>query len=240
MSLVIAAACVFNNYLDRDIDKKMQRTRRRALVIGTISPQSALIYASILYLLGSLILLIFTNWLVFGLGVLSIFLYVAIYGLAKRRTVYSTLLGSIPGAAPPAAGYLAVTNHIDGATVILFLCLVFWQMPHFYAIAMYRYKDYKAAGLPVLTVRKGMAAAKIQIMLYIAAFTVTAALLSALGYAGYVYLVAVLVMGTYWFWRGLQGYKSSPSEKWGRKMFLVSLIVTFSFSLVLSINSWVP
>jgi heme o synthase len=240
MSLVIAAACVFNNYLDRDIDKKMKRTKKRALATGLISTRSALVYASILYLGGSLILGIFTNWLVFSLGVISIFFYVVIYGWAKRQSVYSTLVGSIPGAAPPVAGYLAVTNHIDAAAVILFLILVFWQMPHFYAIAMYRYRDYKAAGLPVLPVKYGMKAAKLQILAYVAAFTVVCAMLTIFGYTGYIYLGVVTGLGLYWLWRGLQSYKSSTDEKWGRQMFLTSLIVTLGLSFMLSISNWLP
>jgi heme o synthase len=239
MSLVMASACVFNNYIDRDIDKKMARTQKRALPAGRISPGAAFSYAAVLCAAGLSILAVFTNWLVFGLGVMTLIFYVVFYGIGKRRSRHGTLIGAIPGAAPPAAGYLAVTNHIDSAAVILFLTLVLWQMPHFYAIAMYRYKDYQAAGLPVLPIVKGMRAARAQIIAYIAAFTLSAGLLSVFGYTGYVYLVVVLALGVYWLTKGLRTYKISD-EKWGRQMFLTSLIVTLGLSIITAIGARLP
>ncbi|MGH7157188.1 MAG: heme o synthase [Candidatus Saccharimonadales bacterium] len=240
MSLVIASACVFNNYIDRGIDQKMDRTSKRALVIGQISGHAALVYASLLGTAGFLILAFFTNWLVFGIGLISIFFYVVLYGLAKRHSVHGTLVGSVPGATPPVAGYLAVTDHLDGAAVILFLTLVLWQMPHFYAIAMYRYKDYKAAGLPVLPVKLGMKAAKRQIMAYIVAFTAVATLLTVFGYTGYIYLAAALALGIYWLWRGYSSYNVLSDERWGRRMFFSSLIVTLGISVAIALGALLP
>lgn len=236
LALVIASAGVFNNYLDKDIDKKMARTRGRALASGRIVPAKALIYASVLGAGGFLILGIFTNRLVLGLAAAALVFYVVIYGAAKRRTVHSTLIGSLPGAVPPAAGYLAVTGRLDGGALLVFLILVFWQMPHFYAIAMYRFKDYQAAGLPVLTVRSGMAAARIQIMAYIVLFTIAAALLTVFGYTGYIYLAAILLLGIYWFATGLKSYRLKDKD-WGRKMFIASLKVTVVLSLAIAAGS---
>lgn len=239
LALVIASACVYNNYLDRGIDKQMVRTSKRALVIGSVSQTSALIYATVLGVIGLAVLAAFTNWRVFISALVAIFFYVIVYGLAKRRSVHGTLVGSIPGAIPPVIGYLAVTNRVDSAAVILFLILVFWQMPHFYAISMYRYKDYKAAGLPVLAVKKGMAAARRQIILYIIGFIVAAASLTFAGYTGYIYLAAVLVLGLYWLGRGIQKYKLDD-EKWGRLMFLTSLVVNLAISVSIALGGHLP
>lgn len=239
ISLVIASACVFNNYIDRGIDKKMERTRKRAIAAGKISKLAALSYATILGSAGFLILALFTNWLVFGLGAIAEIFYVIFYGLAKRRTVHGTLVGSIPGAAPPAAGYLAVTNHIDAGAVLVFLVLVFWQMPHFYAIAMYRFKDYKAAGLPVLTVVKGMRQARLQIMVYILLFTLSGLLLSIFGYTGYIYLAGVLALGIYWFMKGYLAYGMADKD-WGRRIFLVSLVVNLGWSILAAAGGRLP
>lgn len=231
LSLVIASACVYNNYLDRNIDKKMARTSKRAIVTGSVSKSAALIYATGLGIVGFIILAWFTNWLVFTVALTAVIFYVILYGLAKRRTVHGTLVGSIPGAAPPVIGYLAVTNHIDSAAIILFLILVFWQMPHFYAISMYRHKDYKAAGLPVLAVKKGMAAARYQILIYIFAFTAAAALLSVYGYTGLIYRVVVILLGVYWLYQGFKNWRMRD-EAWGRRMFFTSLIVTLGWSIL--------
>lgn len=239
MSLVMASACVFNNYIDKDIDKKMSRTQNRATATGTISGFAAIIYALLLGALGFIVLGIFTNWLVFGLGAIAIFSYVVLYGLAKRATVHGTLIGSIPGATPPAAGYLAVTNHIDAGAILLFLTLVCWQMPHFYAISMYRYKDYKTAGLPVLAVKKGMLAARRQIIAYVFIFTIVAALLSTCGYAGIFYRVIVILLGAYWLYTGIQGWDLAD-KAWGKRMFLASLKVMMFWSVMVAFGSRLP
>jgi heme o synthase len=239
MSLVIASACVFNNYIDRGIDAKMERTKTRAIAAGKVGPIAAITYASLLGITGFAILGLFTNWLVFAVGLISIIFYVIIYGWAKRDSVYSTLVGSIPGAAPPVAGYLAVTNHVDSAAALLFLVLVCWQMPHFYAISMYRYKDYKRAGLPVLAVKKGMAAARRQIVGYIIAFTVTAALIGGLGYAGDIYIGVVIGLGVWWLYKAARGWKLTD-EKWGRQLFFASLIVNLGWSVITALGSRLP
>jgi protoheme IX farnesyltransferase len=239
LALVIASACTFNNYLDRGIDQKMKRTKSRALVIGTISSRAALIYGTLLGICGYFILAAFTNWLVVGAAALAQFVYVILYGLAKRRTIYSTLIGAVPGAIPPVVGYLALTNRVDSAAVILFLILVFWQLPHFYSIGLYRYKDYKAAGLPILPVIKGETAAKRQIIGYILAFTASATLLSIYGYSGYIYLAAALVLGFGWLSVGIKNYHIS-GKLWGRQMFLLSLVVNLGISILIAFGWALP
>lgn len=236
-SLVIASGCVFNNYIDRDIDQKMARTRKRALVLGTVSKQQALSYATVLGFVGFVILVIYTNWLTCLIGLLALFFYVVVYGYAKRRSVHGTIVGSLPGAASIVAGYTAVTGRLDSATLILFLMLVTWQMPHFYAIALYRYDDYTAAQLPVLPVQKGIKAAKLQIMLYIAAFTAAAALLSLSGYASHIFLAVVTLLGIIWLGLGFKSYSSSNYKKWGQNMFRFSLLVITVLCLTLSVDS---
>jgi protoheme IX farnesyltransferase len=241
MSAVIASACVFNNYIDRDIDKRMARTKKRALVSGVINGRNALIYATILGIVGFLILVSWVNLLVAAIGLVAFIDYIVLYGLAKRRSLHGTLVGAIAGAAPIVAGYCAVTDHFNGAALILFLILACWQMPHFYAIAMYRFDDYKAAGLPVLPVKKGRRATKIQIVLYVIAFGVATGLLTVFGYTGYGYLIIMLLLSLAWLWLGLQGFqKDNNDKKWARQMFLFSLVMILALSVMLSLNSLLP
>jgi protoheme IX farnesyltransferase len=240
-SLVIASGCVFNNYIDRGIDHKMARTKKRALVSGTISGPSALIYASILGVAGFAALALYTNWLTVGVGAVGYFFYIVMYSLWwKRKSMFGTIVGSVSGAVPPVAGYTAVTGHFDAAAAILFFILVFWQMPHFYAIAMYRRDEYAAAGVPVLPVKKGMHYAKIQIVLYIVAFIITASLLTVLGYTGYIYLAVMVVLGLAWLRQGLRTFHSGDDKRWGRKMFFFSLIVTLGTAAMLSTGALLP
>lgn len=240
IALVIASACVCNNYIDRGIDKAMARTKRRALVTGVVSGRNALIYATILGLSGCLLLGIYTNRLTLMIGITAFIFYVVLYGLAKRRSVWGTVVGSVPGAAPVVAGYVAVTDRLNSDTLLLFLILTLWQMPHFYAIAMYRFQDYKAAGLPVLPVKKGMAHAKLQILLYAAAFTIACGMLTVFGYTGYTYLVVMSLLSLYWLYLGLKSFRVSSDKVWGRKMFLFSLVVIMGLSFMLALDHWLP
>lgn len=238
--LIIASGCVFNNYIDRGIDAKMARTSKRALVSGNIPVANAIIYGTVLGLLGFIILAIYTNWITVGLGAIGLFFYVVVYGYAKRKSVHGTLVGTIPGATPTVAGYCAVTNSLDAGAVILFLIMVTWQMAHFYSIAMYRFKDYKAAGVPVLPVVKGMAATKFQIVAYTLGFISATSALFAYGYTGFVYLFVMLGIGTAWLLKGIRDFENNDDVLWGRKMFLFSLIVLLLFSLTISLNVVLP
>ncbi|HSX00297.1 MAG TPA: heme o synthase [Patescibacteria group bacterium] len=238
IALVIACGCVYNNYIDRGIDVKMARTKKRALVKGTISNRSALIYGTVLGVLGFIVLASFTNSLTVILGIAALTVYVILYGVAKRRSVHGTLIGSIAGALPPLAGYTAVSNHIDAAAVLVFLIVTLWQMPHFYSIAIFRFDDYKAAGLPVLPVEKGIRVAKIQILLYVVAFVVATSLLTILGYTGYIYLAVASILGCKWLWLAIQGFKANDDKKWARKMFFTSLLVISILSVTISVDAW--
>lgn len=237
-SLVIASGCVFNNYLDRDIDQHMERTKKRALVKGDIATTSALVFGTVLGVLGIGFLAWFTNWLTVFIGITGFIFYVGIYTYSKRHTVHNTLIGSISGAVPPLAGYCAVTGRLDMGAVLLFLIIAIWQMPHFYAIAMYRLQEYGAAKVPVLPAVKGMQTTKIYILAYIAAFTVAAVLLTVFGYTGYVYLAVMLIAGLAWFWKGFSGFKTVSDEVWGKGMFRFSLIVTLVFSIMISVSAF--
>lgn len=238
MSLVIASACVLNNYIDRGLDAKMARTRRRAMVRGLVSARQAFIYAASMGVLGLAVLLMWANLLTAGIGLAALVAYVLVYGYAKRRSPVGTLVGTVPGAAPPVAGYTAVTGHLDGAALLLFLILVFWQMPHFYAIAIYRFKDYKAAGLPVMPVSRGVGATKLRILAYIAGFAAVTPLLWIYGYSGVVYLAAVLALGLAWLGLAVKGFRSGDDQRWARNMFLFSLAVLSLTAAAIGVDSF--
>jgi heme o synthase len=152
--LVMASGCVFNNVWDRQADSKMERTKNRALVTGEISTTNALAYGTVLGLIGFGLLYFYTNALTTLIAAIGFAFYVLVYTPLKHRTVYGTLLGAVAGAVPPVVGYCAVTNELDIGAWLLFLILVVWQMPHFYAIGINRFDDYKAAGIPICQCKK--------------------------------------------------------------------------------------
>jgi protoheme IX farnesyltransferase len=225
LAFIMASACVFNNYIDRQVDKKMERTKNRALATGLVSEHNAILFAIVLGLIGNLILWLYTNLLTVLVAGSGFFVYVVLYSLWKCRTVYGTAIGSIAGAVPPVVGYCAVSNHFDSGALILFTMLVLWQMPHFFAIALYHFDDYVAAKIPVLPVQKGMLRTKIHMMLYIFGFIFTAMLLTIFDYTGYIYLVVTMSIGVAWLGLCLKGFKSNNDQVWGKHMFRLSLLM---------------
>jgi heme o synthase len=233
LAFVMASACVLNNYIDLQIDKKMERTKNRQLVRGLISEKHAIIFASFLGLLGGVILFVFTNLLTLAIAGVGFFVYVVLYSLWKGRTIYGTAIGSIAGAVPPVVGYCAVSNRFDLGAFILFAMMVLWQMPHFFSIALYHFNDYKAAKIPVLPVEKGVLRTKIHMAVYIPAFIFAAILLTVFNYTGYAYMIVAIVIGLIWFALCLQGFKSTNDKAWGRQMFYASLLMIGSICLTI-------
>ena len=237
ISLVMASGCVFNNFIDRDIDALMERTKNRALVKGTISLRSVLVFATLLGVAGITTLFIHTNTLTALAALFGFFAYVVLYSLwSKRQSVYGTTVGSISGAVPPVVGYLAVINNLDLGAIILFLILVLWQMPHFFAIAIYRLEDYAKAGIPVLPVKKGIRATKIQMMAYITLFILATLALSVFGYVGYSYFFVMILLGIVWLSFSIKGFYATNDKLWARKMFIFSIIILIIFSIMIAFD----
>ena len=239
-ALVIASACVLNNVLDRDIDKRMKRTAKREVASGTINAPNALVFCVIIGLGGFALLFFLTNIVTLLLGVLAYVWYVAIYGLAKRTTAYSTVIGGVAGALPPVAGYTALTGTIDAAAIILFLILFFWQLPHFYAIAMFRQKDYAEAKLPIWSVKYGLKNTKVQILVSAVLFASVVPWLTIFGYTGIVYLVLSLGLALAWVIKGIKIYRSVDDIKWARTMFGISLMVLLSMCVLVAVGGYLP
>lgn len=236
-SMVVGSGCVFNNYIDKDIDSKMERTMRRGFVLKTVHVPKSLIFATFLGMIGVSLLHVFTNWYAVFFAVFGFFVYVCLYSLKfKRSSVHGTLIGSASGACPPVIGYVAVTNHMDGCAVVLFLIYCIWQLPHSYAIATYRKEDYQAANIPVLPVVKGIASGRKYIIAYIALCLLSMCALTVLGYTGYVYLVAMLGLNGYWLYVAITGYKEGQQVAWGKRLFLMSIIIIMAFSVLISLN----
>lgn len=181
------------------------------------------------------------NPLACWLGVMGFVVYVGVYSLyMKRHSVYGTLIGSLSGAAPPVIGYCAVTGEFDSGALILLAIFSLWQMPHSYAIAIFRFKDYQAANIPVLPVVKGISVAKNHITLYIIAFAIATLMLTLGGYAGYKYLIVAAAVSVWWLGMALRGYKVEDDKVWARKLFGFSIIAITALSVMMSVDFMVP
>lgn len=238
ISSIIAAGCVFNNIIDRDIDQIMERTKERVMVKGLLTKRIAFTYGVVLTVVGCILLWVYANFLTVVVAVVGLFFYVVVYTLGfKRTSVHGTLIGSISGAIPPVVGYCAVTNQLDAGALILFLMLSIWQMPHSFAIAIFRFDDYLSAGIPVLPVKKGIYYAKVNMVLYVCFFTIISSLLTMFGYTGFYYLATSLAIGLWWVRLAIRGFKAENDRVWARKMFGFSIIAITILSIVMSLDA---
>lgn len=237
ISLIIAGSCVINNIIDRDIDALMERTKHRELVLGVIALRHAYIYAATLTALGILSLYFYTNTLTLFAALIGVFFYVVCYSLyAKRRSVLGTLVGSVSGAMPPVVGYLAVAGSVDTGAILLFLILSVWQMPHSYAIAVYRLDDYRKAKIPVLPVARGMMRTKIETLIYTLLFLVLTHLLYFTGYAGKPYLLIMSIATVLWVLFSAYGFFQYDDRTWAKRMFAASILIVTIFSAAIAIQ----
>ena len=240
VALIIGSGCTLNNIIDKDIDARMERTRNRAIITGKISTKGAIIFAVILLILGSFILGLLTNTITMLIAWFGLVTYSLIYSWAKRITVYSTLIGSLSGAMPILGGYTAAKGHIGLAGIILVFILACWQMAHFYAIGLYRKKDYETANLPIWSVVKGDWSTQIQVVAFITLFTAALASLFVLGYVAYSYLAVILIAGMYWLWQSIASIDKQNSVAWGKKVFNSSLVIILVTSVMLALGPILP
>ncbi|MBC7512603.1 protoheme IX farnesyltransferase [Candidatus Saccharibacteria bacterium] len=233
--LVIASACVANNYMDRGIDAKMKRTKSRPSVTGEVSLVSAMIFTGLLLVAGFVLLVVFTNAWVVGIGAAAYILYVFVYGWAKRTTIHSTLVGAIPGALPVMAGHVAIVGEPTVGSWLLFLVVFTWQMPHFYAISIFRKKEYKAAHIPVLGVVKSFSIVRAHIAVYMAAYLASITALISLNVIGAPAGTLLLIGAAAWF---IVYARTSIADevKWARAVFATSLILALLLLVASVIN----
>ncbi|XZV42089.1 heme o synthase [Acinetobacter baumannii] len=240
-TLVVASGCVVNNVIDQDIDTKMQRTQNRALVKKTISPTVALVYAFVLGVMGFSILWFGVNGYAFLFAMIGFIVYVGFYSLwTKRTSIHQTVIGSISGASPPVIGYTAVTHQFDVAALLLFLAYALWQMPHSWAIAIYRFDDYKNAGIPILPVARSIYRTKIECVIYILLFAVVLNGLYCFGYTNVFFLITFNALTAYWFYLSIIGFKAENDQLWAKRFFLYSVILITLLSLSFSFTYQSP
>ncbi|MCM3706458.1 MULTISPECIES: heme o synthase [Cytobacillus] len=231
-SLVMGAAGAFNNLYDRDIDSIMKRTQSRPTVTGEITTKQVLWLASLMSVFG-ILALAFTTPLAGLLGFLGLFFYVVPYTMwSKRKTIYNTEIGSISGAMPPLIGWAAIHPDITHPAILgLFIITIIWQMPHFYAIAIRKHDEYKAANVPMLPVVKGVRRTYIQTNVYLVILIGISFLLGTLSTG---LMLVALLLGIAWLTLSIYGYKRMDPEKWAKSLFIFSLVhMTVLFSTVI-------
>lgn len=195
IGMASGSAAAFNHVLDRRIDEKMARTRRRPLPTGHLSLRQAVIFATLLGLGSMLVLAWCVNGLTASLTFCSLIGYAMVYTLwLKRATPQNIVIGGAAGAAPPVLGWVAVTNHVDPQALLLFLIIFTWTPPHFWALAIARRDDYAKVGIPMLPVTHGIPYTRLQILLYTILLVLSTLLPYLTGMSGFVYLAAAIAL----------------------------------------------
>lgn len=232
-TLVMAGALMLNNWYEVDLDKEMLRTKNRPTVTGHFSLKAVFIAGLFCSVLG-LVLLLFTTLEATIYAFLGWFTYVVLYTFwSKRRYTLNTIIGSVSGAFTPLIGWAAIEPAYHIVPIVLFILLFLWQIPHTFAIAIRRYEEYKAAGVPMLPVVAGFEITKRQAVIYIACLLPLPFLLSSLGL---VFMIIAFLLNVCWLVIGVRGFFTDDDKKWANMNFYFSLmyltVVFFTMMIV--------
>jgi protoheme IX farnesyltransferase len=221
--LTAGSANAFNQYLERDIDEKMQRTRSRPLPARSVEPTRALVFAIVLGIVGFVWLWTVVNLLSALLAVAAIAFYVIVYTLLlKRSTPQNIVIGGAAGAAPVLIGWAAVTNTVGAPAWVMFAIVFLWTPPHFWALAMRYRDDYAAAGVPMLPVVRGDRSTTFQILIYALVLVAATLVLSPVGGLGVLYSTAAVALGIGFVYRAVQ-LRTDPSGQRAFGLFKYSI-----------------
>lgn len=230
VSLIIGSACVVNCIMDRFADAKMERTKNRPLPRGEVSVRAAVLYAIILAAVGVIIVVLTANWVVLAVALVCHSTYTALYGFVKRRSWVSTMVGTIPGTLPAVAGYAAIDPTMPLGAWLLALLILVWQLPHFYALALYRRDDYAKSGFPMISVVKSRKIVTSHIIVTALLYGVVAT--SLLLYSPVHVVPGIILFGSAAAWvTYVLVAKQRGSDAWARKVFGTSLYMPMAILL---------
>lgn len=231
--LIVASGCVFNNCIDRDLDRRMVRTCHRALALRAFPLQLALWYAALLGIVGALVLYIGDGMLTLSLGGIGWIVYVGLYSLwLKRRSHWGIVIGALAGAMPSVIGYCAAQGRFDRTAAALIIAYCLWQMAHSHAIALFRKDDVRAAGLPALAAHRAVR----HITGYAFAFALCTVGLGLMAQLNMLYFVIAVGFAGYWWVKGLLHKESESLSDWAHGMFRLSILIIMAFNLAIAVS----
>jgi len=247
---VIALICIavgagasgaLNMWYDADIDACMQRTARRPIPLGYVAPEEALTFGTILALGSVATLGLIINWVAASLLAFTIGFYVLVYTMwLKRRTPQNIVIGGAAGAFPPMIGWAAATGSVSLDSVTLFLIIFLWTPPHFWALALYRTRDYARAGVPMLPVVAGQDETRKQIVIYAALLLPVGLAPTVVGLAGGLYAVVAMGLGGIFLALALALYRTREgraADHAARRLFAFSILYLFALFATLLVES---
>lgn len=234
--LAAGGSGAINQYIDREDDQKMQRTQKRPIPAGRLTPAEGLAVGVGMALSSIYLMVAFVNWVAAVLTLLGIIYYVLIYSIfLKKTTVQNIVIGGGAGAIPPLVGWAAATGSLDIPSLFLFAVIFMWTPPHFWALALVREKDYARAGVPMLPVIRGARETRWQIMLYTIWLVGLTLLLPVFGLGGAVYLAGAAVLGLWLLGAAWRVWKKG-GNKLAWKMYRYSSMYLAFLFLVLMVD----
>ena len=217
IALASGSAAAFNHILDRQADAVMQRTHDRPLPTGSLTTTGALVFAFAIGILSMVILVAGVNVLTAVLTFISLIGYSVIYTVwLKHATPQNIVIGGAAGAAPPVLGWAAITGNVAPDALLLFLIIFLWTPPHFWALALYREKEYARAGIPMLPVTHGSRFTRLQILLYTVLLAAVTMMPFATHMSGWLYLAGAIplnIVFLYYAWKLYRHYSDALSRK---------------------------
>ncbi|HXR18867.1 MAG TPA: heme o synthase [Steroidobacteraceae bacterium] len=240
IALAAASAAAVNHVLDRQIDARMARTRRRPLPSGHLSHTQALGFALALAVASMALLVAFVNLLTAVLTFNALIVYAVVYTVwLKRTTPQNIVIGGAAGAAPPVLGWVAVTDHVSVQALLLFLIIFAWTPPHFWALAIARRHDYARAEIPMLPVTHGVEFTRRHVLLYTVILCVVTLLPFMIGMSGLIYLAAALALNARFLWLAI-ALKFGRRDELPMRMFRFSILYLMWLFLALLADHYLP
>lgn len=240
IGLAAASAAAVNHVVDHKIDSVMARTMRRPLPKGNVSIQAAIFFAFLLGALSMLILTWFVNVLTAVLTAVSLIGYGFVYSMfLKRATPQNIVIGGAAGAAPPVLGWTAVTGSLDPHSLLLFLIIFAWTPPHFWALAIYRCKDYASVDIPMLPVTHGIEFTRLHILLYTIVLSIVTILPFITYMSGLLYLVGAVLLDAGFLYYAIR-MLIDHSDRLAMKTFSYSIIYLMALFALLLVDHYIP
>jgi len=238
IALMAFGAAAINHLIDRRIDAHMRRTRNRPIPTQQLSILQAGVFALVLTIIGFLILIFMINSLTALLTLFTFIGYAFVYtAWLKHTTSQNIVIGGLSGAMPPLLGWVAVTGQMNPQALLLVLLIFLWTPPHFWALAIYRHEDYARAEVPMLPNTHGIEYTKLQILLYTILLSIASLLPFCINMSGWIYLIAVIILNTRFFYWALKLYRSADI-KIALQTFRFSIIYLMLLFLALLIDHW--
>ncbi|MGI9418185.1 MAG: heme o synthase [Geminicoccaceae bacterium] len=236
VTVAAGASAAINNAYDADIDRIMARTRKRPTATGRIQPADALAFGLTLAVFSIMMMGLAVNWAAAVLIAITIAFYVLIYTMwLKRRTPQNIVIGGAAGALPPMIGWASVTGDVSLTSIVLFAIIFFWTPPHFWALALFRSKDYEDVGVPMLPVTAGPAVTRLHILAYTIILLPISLLPAMVGPSGLLYAAIATALGSGFLLHALRLWRDG-TQRSATRTFRFSIVYLFGLFGALAVD----